>query len=140
MVPRSAFYKSVYDQLDVDKQENIKSVIYLKFSCLFVDWQSQWGAFGSREWHANASPEALEQQKEAGRNFWATLTEQEQEEMEPHGGPMLPCINEPIGCPLRIMRSGGQPCLPSSKEPPKVSNNYPLNANDLLLDVSLPNL
>ena len=90
MVPRPAFYKSVYDQLDVDKQENIKSVIYLKFSCLFFDWQSQWGDFGGREWYANASPESLELQKVAGRNFWATLTEQEQQEIRNAGANWWP--------------------------------------------------
>ena len=89
-MPRSTFYKSLYDKLDVDQQENMKSVIYLKFSCLFVDWQSQWGALGGREWYANASPEALELQKVAGRNFWATLTEQEQEEIRNAGATWWP--------------------------------------------------
>ena len=90
MVPRSTFYKSVYDKFDVDQQENIKSVIYLKFSWLFVDWQSQWGAFGGREWYANASPESLELQKVAGRNTWDTLTEQEQQEIRNAGANWWP--------------------------------------------------
>ena len=89
-MPRSTFYKSVYDKLDVDKQENIKSVIYLKFSCLFVDWQSQWGAMGGREWQAHASPEALEQQKEDGRSYWGTLTEEEQEDIRNAGASWWP--------------------------------------------------
>ena len=56
----------------------------------FIDWQSQWGAFGSREWHANASPESLELQKVAGRNTWDTLTEQEQQEIRNAGANWWP--------------------------------------------------
>ena len=89
-MPRSSFYKSVYDKLEVDQQENMKSVIHLKFICLFVDCESQWGAMGSREWHANASPESLELQKVAGRNTWDTLTEQEQQEIRNAGANWWP--------------------------------------------------
>ena len=45
---------------------------------------------GGREWQAHASPEALEQQKEAGRNFWGTLTEQEQEDIRNAGASWWP--------------------------------------------------
>ena len=40
---------------------------------------------GGPEWQAQASPEALEQQKEDGRSHWRTLTEEEQQDIRSAG-------------------------------------------------------
>ena len=87
---RSSFYKSVYDNLEVDQQESMKSVIQCKVYLLYVDCEPQWGAMGGPEWQAHASPEALEQQKEDGRSYWRTLTEEEHQDIRNAGASWWP--------------------------------------------------
>ena len=45
---------------------------------------------GGREWQANASPEELEKQKQDGRSYWGTLTEEQQQDIRNAGASWWP--------------------------------------------------
>ena len=45
---------------------------------------------GGREWQANASPEELEKQKQDGRRYWGTLTEEQQQDIRNAGASWWP--------------------------------------------------
>ena len=63
----------------------MKSVIQCKGYLFVCDVELQWGTMGGPEWQAQASPEELEMQKEAGRNHWRTMTEEELQHIKSAG-------------------------------------------------------